>query len=71
MNNLTLHDQTDWPKISAEQKVILRSTWQKLQKKMDAVGVVTFLRLFETHPETLQPFLHHINAVKEMEMDEW
>jgi hypothetical protein len=38
---------------------------------MESVGVIAFLNLFETHPETLKPFLPHINTVKEMEMDEW
>lgn len=67
---IIIHEEPQ-PVISEAQKTILRKTWVKLQKKMDAVGVVSFLRLFETHPETLRPFLHHINAVKEIEMDEW
>ena len=59
------------PVISSEEKVILRQSWSKLQKRMDSVGVVIFLRMFETHPKTLTPFLPHINNVREMEMDEW
>ena len=59
------------PVISSEEKVILRQSWLKLQKRMDSVGVVIFLRMFETHPKTLTPFIPHINNVREMEMDEW
>ena len=61
----------DLPRLDRKQKLLLQKSWTKLHSKMDAVGVVTFLRLFETHPKTLKPFLHHINSVKEMEMDEW
>lgn len=59
------------PILTTEQKTILRKTWAKMQSKIEAVGVVTFLNLFETHPRTLKPFLHHINSVKEIELDEW
>ena len=59
------------PVISSEEKVILRQSWLKLQKRMDSVGGVIFLRMFETHPKTLTPFIPHINNVREMEMDEW
>jgi hypothetical protein len=43
----------------------------KLHRDMESVGVVTFLNLFETHPETMKPFLPHINSVREKELDEW
>ena len=67
----TVLGNTIKPVISGEQKAVLRHTWLTLQKKMDTVGVVSFLRLFETHPETLTPFLKHINAAKEIRMDQW
>ena len=51
-----------------ESVLIFRS---KLHRDMESVGVVTFLNLFETHPETMKPFLPHINSVKEKELDEW
>ena len=59
------------PQLTKRQKWLLHNTWLKIHSRMDAVGVVSFLRLFETHPKTLTPFLHHINSVKEIEMDEW
>ena len=61
----------DLPRLDRKQKLLLQKSWTKLHSKMDTVGVVTFLHLFETHPKTLKPFLHHINSAKEMEMDEW
>ena len=57
--------------ITPVQKELLKLSWQHLQAAMESVGVIAFLNLFETHPETLKPFLPHINTVREMEMDEW
>ncbi len=59
------------PVITKAQKEILRMSWSLIQSKMETMGVIIFLRLFETHPQTLTPFLPHINSVKEQEMDEW
>jgi hypothetical protein len=59
------------PVITPTQKEILKKSWSLLQAAMESVGVIAFLNLFETHPETLKPFLPHINTVREMEMDEW
>lgn len=64
-------EEEEAPQFTEDQKSILRCTWTKLHSKIETLGVVTFLRLFETHPKTLTPFLHHINSVKELEMDEW
>jgi hypothetical protein len=57
--------------ISDKQKSMLRDDWTILRSSLESVGVVTFLNLFETHPETLRPFiqvedslpaaLHYIN----------
>ena len=38
---------------------------------MESVGVVTFLNLFETHPETLRPFIQDVYSMKELELNEW
>lgn len=57
--------------ISPRQKDVLRQTWFQLRKEMDSVGVVTFLKLFETHPETLTPFLSHVNGPKKDKLDQW
>ena len=57
--------------ISEKQKMLLRDDWTILRSSLESVGVVTFLNLFETHPETMKPFLPHINSVKEKELDEW
>ena len=36
---------------------------------MESIGVVTFLRMFETHPETLSSFLTDPKALRELEKD--
>ena len=57
--------------LTSEQKSILKWSWSKIRVATETVGAVTFLNLFETHPETLTPFLPHVNTVKQMELDEW
>ena len=38
---------------------------------MGSIGVVTFLKMFETHPETLSSFIKDVYSIKELEMNEW
>ena len=57
--------------LTAEQKTILKWSWSKVRLATESVGAVTFLNLFETHPETLKPFLPHVNTVSQIELDEW
>ena len=38
---------------------------------MKTIGVVTFLKMFETHPETISSFIPDAYSIKELEMDEW
>ena len=57
--------------LSGEQKTILRDTWLVLQSSMESVGTVTFLNMFETHPETLKPFIPEVESLQEIEMNEW
>ena len=54
-----------------EQKDILRKTWSVLQSDMESLGTVTFLKMFETHPETLKPFIPAVESLKEIELNEW
>ena len=42
-----------------------------MQRNLESIGVVTFLKLFETHPDTLRPFIHDVYTVKELELNEW
>ena len=57
--------------LSEPQKDLLRSSWLVLQKNISSVGTVTFLKMFETHPETLKPFIPDVHSVKELELNEW
>ena len=38
---------------------------------MGSIGVVMFLKMFETHPETLSSFIKDMYSIKEIEMNEW
>ena len=38
---------------------------------MEHIGIVTFLKMFETHPETMKPFIGDVYTIKEVEMNEW
>ena len=38
---------------------------------MESIGVVMFLKMFETHPETLSSFIKNVYSIKEIEMNEW
>ena len=58
-------------KICDTDKEILRSMWTEILSDMTSVGVVMFLKMFETHPETLSAFVKNVYSIKELEMDEW
>ena len=45
--------------------------WTEILSDMTSVGVVMFLKMFETHPETLSAFVKNVYSIKELEMDEW
>ena len=62
--------QPKW-KLSHEQKSDLKESWAILHENLESVGVVTFLKLFETHPETMQPFIPDCISMPEMELNEW
>ncbi|CAB4066327.1 unnamed protein product [Lepeophtheirus salmonis] len=62
--------KSDW-EISKEYKALLRQAWRLIQSDLRSVGTVTFLKLFETHPETLTAFIPKVNSLKEIEMNEW
>lgn len=38
---------------------------------MESIGVVMFLKMFETHPETFSSFIKDVYSIKEIEMNEW
>ena len=58
-------------KINETAKTQLRSTWNVIMSDMASIGVVMFLKMFETHPETLSSFIRNVYSIKEIEMDEW
>ena len=69
-NLIFLQNEEDW-RISVQHKLVLRRTWTVLQRNLESIGVVTFLKLFETHPDTLRPFIRDVYTVKELELNEW
>ena len=58
-------------KICDSDKETLKSVWTLIVSDMASIGVVTFLKMFETHPETLTSFVKNVYSIKELEMDEW
>lgn len=64
-------DDVDSMMVSDAQKALLRMCWRSIQKNLESVGVVTFLKLFETHPETLKPFIPDVKSLREIELNEW
>ena len=34
-------------------------------------NILHFLQLFETHPETLKPFIPDVKSLEELELNEW
>ena len=69
-HNNTLQYTELW-KISEAEKEVLRSSWEIISSDMQSIGVVMFLKMFETHPETLSSFIQNVYSIKEVEMDEW
>ena len=57
--------------ISETEKEVLKKSWDIIVKDMERIGVVMFLKMFETHPETLSSFIHEVYSIRELEMDEW
>lgn len=47
---------TDPPVLTPEQVTILKTTWALCETTMGDVGVITFLKVFETHPSVLRTF---------------
>ena len=58
-------------KICGHEKEILKSVWKLIVSDMQSIGVVTFLKMFETHPDTLSAFVTNVYSIKELEMNEW
>jgi len=68
---ITNNKYTQLWRINDEEKEILRSIWKVIVKDISSIGVVTFLKMFETHPETLSSFVKGVYSIKELEMNEW
>ena len=58
-------------KICDNEKEILKSVWKLIVSDMQSIGVVTFLKMFETHPDTVSAFVTNVYSIKELEMNEW
>ena len=57
--------------VTPSQKQLLRESWAMLQSNIESVGTVTFLKMFETHPETLRTFIPEVDRLQELELNEW
>ena len=68
--NIIFKFEEEW-RISAEDKELLKNSWETLRSNLQSIGVVTLLKLFETHPETLQTFIHEVYSLQELELNEW
>jgi len=44
------------PTLTENEKNVLRSSWDVISKRVDQAGAVTFLGMFESNPETQNPF---------------
>ncbi|CAB3378948.1 Hypothetical predicted protein [Cloeon dipterum] len=45
------------PKLTEQQVLVLEETWKELESNISKVGVITFISLFETHPDVQETFL--------------
>ena len=70
MSRFCLYFKPKW-KLSEEEKSDLKESWTILRVNLESVGVVTFLKLFETHPETMKPFIPDCISMPERELNEW
>eukprot|EP00093_Oithona_nana_P006076 06076.XXX_130442_130164_1 [CDS] Oithona nana genome sequencing. len=64
-------EETAKYKLEAEAKEILRESWKHLQSRIESLGVVTFLSLFNACSETLHTYLtpEDIATLKEQDKD--
>ncbi|XP_068204243.1 globin CTT-VIII-like [Palaemon carinicauda] len=45
------------PAMSEEQKVLIKDSWKALEANIAKVGIVIFIKLFETHPDVQEVFM--------------
>ena len=48
--------------ITPEKQEILSESWNVLNANLDAVGMATFARMFETHPEALKHIIPNLTS---------
>ncbi|XP_013384339.1 non-symbiotic hemoglobin [Lingula anatina] len=58
--------EADVPFVNEDQKKIIVKTWNIIKEDIAKVGVITFTKLFETHPDVKEAFLH----LKDMSQEE-
>lgn len=49
--------QESEPTLTKEEEDLLKDTWVELKNDISKVGVITFVSLFETHPEVQESFM--------------
>ncbi|KAM6428454.1 neuroglobin-like isoform 2-T4 [Liasis olivaceus] len=57
--------------LSAAQKELIRESWKILHKNISRVGIIVFIRLFETHPECKDVFFlfRDIDDLQQLKMN--
>ncbi|OXA57113.1 cytoglobin-2 [Folsomia candida] len=53
--------------LTEEQKIFIRTSWKLIEADISRVGVITFVSLFETHPDVKEVFLP-FNGIKHEEL---
>ncbi|XP_071040529.1 globin C, coelomic-like isoform X2 [Parasteatoda tepidariorum] len=58
-------DESDSKELTASQKQLIHETWKHLVDNISNVGVITFMNLFETHPDVQDVFMPFKGLTKE------
>lgn len=60
-----------WCQLEPAVKDILKESWIKLQKRIESMGMVTFLSLFNAQPDTLDTYLspQDVQALQDLNKD--
>ncbi|XP_076451525.1 uncharacterized protein LOC143287423 [Babylonia areolata] len=52
------------PDLTSKQKALLRTAWDQLERDIANVGIITFLGMFETHPQVQEVFMPFVGLAK-------
>ncbi|KAL8620045.1 hypothetical protein ACOMHN_015327 [Nucella lapillus] len=52
------------PDVTSKQKQLLRTAWEQLERDIADVGIITFLGMFETHPQSQDIFMPFVGLAR-------